>query len=118
MGEDILSLTSGDLYVCEDGQPTFKIGTVNDAQIDVEDICEEGVDPVMNDFMYALSNLEASFELTARINEEAIMALLGLRVAILKACPNKRVVYLADHARKKRTRKKNLHRAVKILERG
>ena len=49
----------------------------------------------------ALSNLEASFECTARITEEAIMALLVLRVAILKACPNKRIVYLADHARKK-----------------
>ena len=118
MGEDILSLTSGDLYVCEDGQPTFKIGTVNDAQINLEDIYEEGIDPVVNDFMYSLSNLEASFECAARITEEAIVTLLGLRVAVLSACPNRRVVYLADHARKKRTRKKNFHRAARILERG
>ena len=118
MDEDIFSLTSGDLYICEDGQPTFKIGTVNDAQTDLEDIYEEGIDTVANDFIHALSNLEASFECTTRINEEAIMTLLGLRVAVLRACPNKRVVYLADHASKNRTHKKNFHRAVRILERG
>ena len=118
MGEDIFSLTSGDLYICEDGQPTFKIRTVSDAQITTEGIYGECIDPAANDFVNALSDLEASFECVARINEEAIMTLLGLRVAVLSACPNKRVVYLAGHARKKRTRKKNFHRAVRILERG
>lgn len=111
-------LESGDLYIYVDGHPTSKIGVVNDAQIDLDDVYEEPIGPVVNDFMHALSNLEASFECTARITEEAIMTLLGLRVAVLSACPNRRVVYLADHARKKRTRKKNFHRAAKILERG
>lgn len=44
------------------------------------------------------------------------MAFLGLNKAIVTACPNKRVAYLATHARKKRTRTKNLNRAIKLLE--
>lgn len=34
----------------------------------------------------------------------------------LDACPNRRVIYLARHARKHRTRKKNIRRAFKITE--
>lgn len=33
-----------------------------------------------------------------------------------KKCPNKRVVHLAYHAKKERTRKKNLARMIKIIE--
>ena len=34
----------------------------------------------------------------------------------LDACPNRRVVYLARHAKKHRTRNKNIRRAFKIAE--
>lgn len=34
----------------------------------------------------------------------------------LERCPNRKVVHLAKHAKKARTRKKNLHRAMRILE--
>lgn len=44
------------------------------------------------------------------------MTLTGLRDVVIKCCPNKRVVHLALHAKKPRTRKKNFHRAIKILE--
>lgn len=47
-------LESGDFYICKDGQLSFKIA---DAQITTEDIYEECIDPVANDFMHALSNL-------------------------------------------------------------
>lgn len=33
----------------------------------------------------------------------------------LERCPNRRVVHLAKYGRKRRTRKKNLHRAVRIV---
>lgn len=46
------------------------------------------------------------------------MYILGIRDLIVKNCPNKRVAHLALHAKKKRTRKKNIHRAVYILERA
>lgn len=34
----------------------------------------------------------------------------------LSICPNKKVLYLSTHSKKYRTRKKNMHRAIKILE--
>lgn len=58
-----------------------------------------------------------SFEGTAKLSREAIIALFGFRDAILKCCLNKRVVHLALHASKARTRKKNFNRAIRILER-
>lgn len=36
--------------------------------------------------------------------------------AELEKCPNRKVVHLAKHAKKARTRKKNLHRAMRIIE--
>ena len=59
---------------------------------------------------------EASFELVARVSKEVILAIIGVTDAIIKCCPNRRVVHLALYSRKKRTRKKNFHRAIKILE--
>lgn len=57
----------------------------------------------------------SSFECNAKLLKEAIMALFGFRDAILKCCLNKRVVHLALHASKARTRKKNFNRAIRIL---
>ena len=37
-------------------------------------------------------------------------------LARLEECPNRRVVHLAKHAKKARTRKKNLRRAMRIIE--
>ena len=59
---------------------------------------------------------EASFEMMSRISEAAYMTITGLRNVILNLCPNKQVVHLANHATKKRTRKKNFRRAIRILE--
>lgn len=43
------------------------------------------------------------------------LKLLGIYDYVLENCSNKRVVYLAKYAKKKRTRTKNLNRAIKIL---
>lgn len=59
----------------------------------------------------------SSFEEIAKLSREAIITLFGFRDAILKCCLNKRVVHLALHASKARTRKKNFNRAIRILER-
>lgn len=37
---------------------------------------------------------------------------------IIEACQNSRIRHLALYSRKKRTRKKNMHRAFRIVERG
>lgn len=46
---------------------------------------------------------------------KALARCLSYKTALDK-CPNRRVAYLAQHARKARTRKKNLHRALKIIK--
>ena len=56
------------------------------------------------------------FECIAKFSKEAIMALFGISEAVFRCCPNKRVVHLALYAKKPRTRKKNLNRVIKILE--
>lgn len=62
-------------------------------------------------------NLADSFEHVCKVSKDGLMAILGIRDAVLKCCPNKRVVYLASHAKKACIRKKNFRRAIKILER-
>ena len=62
-------------------------------------------------------NLADSFEHVCKVSKEGLMVILGIRDTVLKCCPNKQVVYLASHAKKSRARKKNFHRAIKILER-
>lgn len=59
---------------------------------------------------------ELKFESICGLSKEATMALFGIRDAIINYCPDKRVVHLALHAKKPRTRKKNFNRAIKILE--
>ena len=53
---------------------------------------------------------------TCRMFEEALLYISGARDVVVKCCPNRKVVYLATHSKKRRTRKKNIHRAIKILE--
>ena len=47
--------------------------------------------------------------------QRAVYALLGITEAVLELCPDKRVVHLAKHARKERTRKKNRRRAYRLM---
>ena len=42
--------------------------------------------------------------------------ILGIMAELKRLCPNKRVVHLAFHAKKKRTRKKNYRRMLRIVE--
>lgn len=109
MGEHEFTLGSGQLYFAEPDGSYSLLGHVTDVECSTED----------NDIsvpVASLSNLEASFTAIAKVSKEAILAITGVRDTIIKCCPNKRVVYLALHAKKARTRKKNLNRAIKILE--
>ena len=65
-----------------------------------------------------LSKIEtsASFEMVTKISEEAFLILSGILDLSLKLCPDNRVRHLVLYARKKRTRKKNLHRIFRMLE--
>lgn len=67
-------------------------------------------------FISSIDTATSSFECIIKISKEAIMALFGIRKAVVRCCPNKRVVHLALYAKKPRIRKKNFNRAIRILE--
>ena len=106
-------ITGGGLYVLgPDGQYSM-LGETEDCNVEcttTEEINELDYLPL------SINNLTDSFTGTVQFTKETFMAFLGLNKAIIAACPNKRVAYLATHARKKRTRIKNLNRAIKMLE--
>lgn len=101
----------GVLYV-QNGNEIQKIGeTIDTPTIELAD----------DSIPYDLVNLEglktsASFELSTKISKEAILMISGILDIVLALCPNNRVRHLALYARKKRTRKKNIHRIFRILE--
>lgn len=111
MGEHEFTLGSGQLYFTEPDGSYSLVGHITNVECVTE---AENND--ISEAVASLSNLEASFTAIAKVYKEAILAITGVRDTIIKCCPNKRVVYLALHAKKARTRKKNLNRAIKILE--
>ena len=67
-------------------------------------------------YISSLGTLDSSFECITKVSKEILMSIFGFRDAVLRCCPNKRVVHLALYAKKHRTRKKNFNRAIRILE--
>lgn len=72
-------------------------------------------DKEMKETYSDFANLNQSFDISVTFSKDAWLAILGVKDAVLDICPNKRVVHLAKHGNKK-TRKKNFHRAIRILE--
>lgn len=93
-----------------DGTPIGRLD-VNECSIECED--EDEFNYISNDIN---NTIEASFEATCRMLKEALLYISGARDVVIKCCPNRTVAYLATHSKKRRTRKKNIHRAIKILE--
>lgn len=107
----MIDLGPGTLYISNTDGSYSTLGTVSETEITIEE------DDIPEIIPYAsLKAMESSFEMVTRVSKELILALTGVTNAVIKCCPNRRVVYLALHSRKKRTRKKNFHRAIKILE--
>lgn len=108
-----IEVTDVGLYVIgSDGQYSM-FESINDC--DIECTTSDEIDE-LNRLSQSITNLTESFTGTVQLTKEMFMAILGLNKAIIAACPNRRVAYLATHARKKRTRIKNLNRAIRILE--
>lgn len=61
--------------------------------------------------------LSVSFEIVGKAAEQAALIFSGLWDEVLKSCPDPRVRHLALHAKRERTRKKNIHRIYRMLER-
>ena len=64
---------------------------------------------------HCLTDFSQSFNISVILSKDAWLSILGVKDAVIDICPNRRVVHLAKHGSKK-TRKKNFHRAIRILE--
>lgn len=104
-----IEFSDAKMYIAEPDGSYTPIGKANG----IECVCDDSED---NAFYAPFTKLADSFECVCKLSEEAAMAIFGVRNAVLKCCPNKRVAYLASNAKKARTRKKNLRRAIKLLE--
>ena len=107
----MLKIENATLYILNENGVYSKLCGVKDASIETEDELE-----YISDVISTINDLERSFECVCSIAEEALFSITGLLDVIIQCCPNRKVIYLATHSRKKRTRKKNIHRAIKILE--
>ena len=113
----MINFNPGTVYVYnQDGTSTERLDIYEcSIECEDEDRCE-----CKDEFNYISNNInnaiEASFEATCRMLKEALLYISGARDVVIKCCPNRKVVYLATHSKKRRTRKKNIHRAIKILE--
>lgn len=105
----MINLGPGTVYISNPDETPIRRLDINDCSIE----CEDEFNYISNDIN---STIEASFEVACRIFEEAMFYISGARDIVVKCCPNRKVVYLATHSKKRRTRKKNIHRAIKILE--
>lgn len=107
----MINLGPGTVYISNpDGTPIGH-ADINDCSIECE--CEDEFNYISNTINNAI---EATFEVAGRMFEEALLYISGARDVVVKCCPNRKVAYLATHSKKRRTRKKNIHRAIKILE--
>lgn len=100
---------SGSLYILNGDEAPKKLGEAK--EIEVAEWADDA-----SDFVVPVTGMEATYEACCKISKDIVLALLGIRDSILDLCPNKKVVHLARHGRNKKIRKKNFHRATRILE--
>ena len=100
---------SGSLYILNDAETPKKLGEVKEVEV------EERTDDA-SDFVVPVTGMEATYEACCKISKDIVLALIGIRDSVLDLCPNKKVIHLARHGRNKKIRKKNFHRAIRILE--
>ena len=105
----MINFNPGTVYISKPDGTAIRFADLNECSIE----CENDINPVK---LQINNIIEASFEATCRMFEEALLYISGARDVVVKCCPNRKVAYLATHSKKRRTRKKNIHRAIKILE--
>ena len=109
----MISFGSGSIYTKNPSGNWTELGSISEFE-EAETYINDPINTtIIADTFNPPSN---SFECTAKVSKEFILAVTGLRNSILECCPNKRVVHLALNGRTRRIRKKNFNRAIKILE--
>lgn len=106
---------SPQLYILDEDGNRELLGPVTDAMMEVATAAEQ-MAQTCSEALSTMSDLSFSFE--CKLSKQILMTIIGVRDIVLQDCPNKRVSHLAIHAKKKRTRTKNLNRAFQIAEKG
>ena len=115
MGEDNKTILGpGTLYIAGEPHP---LGEVRAVEALAEEPAEEPNENLVLKIGPALQASSVTCTITAETFVAMSRALVGYVYGTLFACPNRRVVHLAKHSKKRRTRKKNWHRACRIVER-
>lgn len=73
--------------------------------------------PVPCDLSKLTEAWSIAFETFGKAAEQLSLIFSELWEMALESCPDRRVRHLALHAKRKRTRKKNIHRIYRMLER-
>lgn len=74
-------------------------------------------DPTPCNLSKLTEKLSISFKMVGKVAEKAALIFSGLWDEVLKSCPDPRVRHLTLHAKRERTRKKNINRIYRMLER-
>ena len=107
----MIEFGSGTIYISNPDGTTSPFGRINDAEIETTSTVED--DPA---YIPYLGGYETTIEGICKFYKNALMYLTGVSQLAIDMCPNRKVVHLAKHAKKRRARKKNLNRAIYILE--
>ena len=107
----MIEFGSGTIYISNPDGTTSPFGRINDAEIETTSTVED--DPA---YIPYLGDYETTIEGICKFYKNALMYLTGVSQLAIDMCPNRKVVHLAKHAKNGRARKKNLNRAIYILE--
>ena len=107
----MIEFGSGTVYISNLEGVTSPLGRINGAEIETTPTVEDEHAYIPN-----IGEYEATIEGICKLYKNALMHLTGVSQLAIDMCPNRKVVHLAKHAKKRRARKKNLNRAIYILE--
>lgn len=107
----MIEFGSGTIYISNPDGTTSPFGRINGAEIETASTVED--DQV---YIPYIGDCETTIEGTCKFYKNALMYITGVSQLAIDMCPNRKVVHLAKHANKRRARKKNLNRAIYILE--
>lgn len=97
-------------YYIQANNSTNYIGPIDSGEMITEEFYDE------NEPYIPIVDSDQEFEMHIRLSEVGMLIATGIFQEAAKHCSNKRVVHLADYAKKKRVRYKNIKRVVKIAE--
>lgn len=107
----MIEFGSGTVYISNSEGTTSPLGRINGAEIEATPTVEDE-----RVYIPYLEDYETTIEGICKFYKNALMYLTGVSQLAIDMCPNRKVAHLAKHAKKRRARKKNLNRAIYILE--